>query len=57
VGYNVLCLCLVCYAGLLLVCCVTCAGVRHFRHLQIMQMHVGYKGVPISLSDTRLVDK
>lgn len=56
-NYNIICLSLICYGILLLSCCVTCTGVRHFKHLQKMQMHVGYKGTPISLSDTRILDK
>jgi len=57
VNYNIICLSLICYGILLLACFVTCTGVRHFKHLQKMQMHVGYKGTPISLSDTRILDK
>jgi hypothetical protein len=57
VRYNIICLGLICYGVLLLACFATCTGVRHFKHLQKMQMHVGYKGTPISLSDTRILDK
>jgi hypothetical protein len=45
------------YAGLLIAFCGTYTGVQHFKHLQKMQMNVGYKGVPISISDTRILDK
>jgi hypothetical protein len=57
INYNIICLSIICYGVLLLACFVTCTGVRHFKHLQKMQMHVGYKGTPISLSDTRILDK
>lgn len=57
VNYNIICLSLICYGILLMACFVTCTGVRHFKHLQKMQMHVGYKGTPISLSETRIFDK
>lgn len=50
--YNLICLILVSYGTLLGACCTVCAGVRHFRHLQKMQIHVGYKGVPVSITDT-----
>jgi len=50
--YNLICLILVSYGTLLAACCTVCAGVRHFRHLQKMQIHVGYKGVPVSITDT-----
>ena len=52
VYYNLICLILISYGTLLAACCTVCAGVRHFRHLQKMQIHVGYKGVPVSISDT-----
>ena len=57
VNYNIICLGLICYGIFFLACFVTCTGLRHFKHLQKMQMHVGYKGTPISLSDTRILDK
>jgi len=54
---NIICLALISYGSLLLGCFATCAGVRHFKHLQRMQVHVGYKGVPVSISDQRIFDK
>ena len=51
---NFVVLLLISYGTLLVACCGTCAGVRHFKHLQRMQVHVGYKGVPIQISDKRL---
>jgi hypothetical protein len=50
--YNLVCLVLLSYGVLLAACCTVCAGVRHFRHLQKMQIHIGYKGVPVSIADT-----
>jgi hypothetical protein len=55
--HNLICLILVSYGVLMAACCTVCAGVRHFRHLQKMQIHVGYKGVPVSISDTKIFDK
>ena len=52
VYYNLICLIIISYSILFAACCTVCAGVRHFRHLQKMQIHVGYKGVPVSISDT-----
>ncbi len=54
VYYNIICLILIGYGTLLAACCTVCSGVRHFRHLQKMQIHVGYKGVPISITDTKI---
>lgn len=54
--YSLICLILVSYGALMMGCCVTCAGVRHFKHLQRMQIHVGYKGVPVSISEKKLND-
>lgn len=54
--YNLVCLILLSYGTLLAACCTVCAGVRHFRHLQKMQIHVGYKGVPVSISDSKIME-
>jgi hypothetical protein len=56
VYYNLVCLILLSYCTLLAACCTVCAGVRHFRHLQKMQIHVGYKGVPVSISDSKIME-
>ena len=45
------------YGILLLGCFSVCAGVRHYQHLQKMQVNVGYKGVPVSISSNRIIDK
>ncbi len=45
------------YGILLLGCFSICTSVRHFQHLQKMQVKVGYKGVPISISSNRILDK
>ena len=52
VYYNLICLILISYGILIASCCTVCAGVRHLKHLQKMEIHVGYKGVPVSISDT-----
>ena len=49
---NFICLILIVYGSLIAGCLTTCAGVRHFKHLQKMQVHVGYKGMPVSITDT-----
>jgi len=54
--YSLISLILVSYGALMAACCATCAGVRHFKHLQRMQIHVGYKGVPVSISEKKLND-
>jgi hypothetical protein len=54
--YSLICLILVSYGALMVGCGATCAGVRHFKHLQRMQIHVGYKGVPVSISEKKLND-
>jgi hypothetical protein len=54
---NLICLGIISYAILLIAIFGTYNGVQHFKHLQKMQMNVGYKGVPISISDTRILDK
>lgn len=38
-------------------CFSVCAGVRHYLHLQKMQVKVGYKGVPVSVTSNRIIDK
>lgn len=53
INYNITCLVLLCYGVLLMACFGVCASVRHFKHLQLMQVHVGYKGVPVMISEQR----
>lgn len=57
INFTITVLILLSYGSLLVACCGTCAGVRHFKHLQKMKIHTGYKGVPISISSQRLFDK
>lgn len=45
------------YGILLMVCFTVCAGVRHYRHLKNMQVKIEYKGVPVSISSNRIIDK
>lgn len=40
----------------MIACCGTCTGVRHFKHLQRMSINIGYKGVPVAISEKRLFD-
>ncbi len=56
VYYNFIVLILLSYGSLMVACCGTCAGVRHFKHLQRMSINIGYKGVPVSISEKRLFD-
>jgi hypothetical protein len=56
-NYNIICLALISYGILLISCFATSAGIKHFKHLQKMQVHIGYKGVPISISDLKIFDK
>jgi hypothetical protein len=51
INYNFIVMILLSYGSLLVACCATCAGVRHFKHLQKMKIHTGYKGVPVSITD------
>lgn len=48
---------LICYGILFGACFAACAGVRHFKHLQRMEVHVGYKGVDMTVSENRIFDK
>lgn len=57
IQYNFIMLLLISYGILLLGCFSICTGVRHFQHLQKMQVKVGYKGVPVSISSNRMFDK
>lgn len=57
IQYNVIMLCLISYGILLLSCFAVCAGVRHYQHLQKMQVKVGYKGVPVQVTSNRIIDK
>ena len=50
-------LALISYGVLFLACCGVCAGVRHFKHSQKMNIKVGYKGVPISISSNRILNR
>ena len=56
-NYNFIMLTIISYSILLLGCVSVCTGVRHFQHLQKMQVKVGYKGVPVSISSNRIIDK
>ena len=56
-NYNFMMLIIISYGILLLGCFSVCAGVRHYQHLQKMQVNVGYKGVPVSISSNRIIDK
>ena len=56
-NYNFIMLTVISYSILLLGCVSVCTGVRHFQHLQKMQVKVGYKGVPVSISSNRIIDK
>jgi len=53
VNYNFIVFLLISYATLMVACCATCSGIRHFKHLQKMSIHTGYKGVPVSISSQR----
>ena len=55
-NYNLIVLAIISYGILMLACCVVCAGVRHWKHLQKMQVHIGYKGIPVAISEKRLND-
>jgi hypothetical protein len=57
IEYNTIMLCLISYGILMISCFTVCAGVRHYQHLQKMQVKVGYKGVPVSISSNRIIDK
>lgn len=57
IQYNFIMLVIISYSILLLGCFSICMGVRHFQHLQKMQVKVGYKGVPVSISSNRILDK
>lgn len=57
IEYNTIMLCLICYGILLLACFTVCTGVRHYQHLKKMQVKVEYKGVPVSISSNRIIDK
>ena len=57
IQYNFIMLVIISYSILLLGCFSICTGVRHFYHFQKMQVKVGYKGVPISISSNRILDK
>ena len=50
-------LCLISYGILFLSCFSICTNVRHFQNNRRMQVKVGYKGVPISISSNRMLDK
>ena len=54
--YNIVALILLSYGSLMVACCGTCAGVRHFKHLQKMRIVTGYKGVPVAISEQRIFD-
>jgi hypothetical protein len=56
VYYNFVVLLLLSYGSLMVACCGTCAGVRHFKHIQRMKISTGYKGVPVAISEQRIFD-
>lgn len=57
IRYNFTMLAIISYGVIVLACLSVCAGVRHYLHLQKMQVSVGYKGVPVTISSNRLGDK
>ena len=56
-NYNYTMLAIISYSILLLGCFSVSSGVRHYQHLQRMQVKVGYKGVPVAVSSNRIIDK
>jgi hypothetical protein len=56
VYYNFIVLILISYGTLLVACFGTCSSVRHFKHLQRMKINIGYKGVPVAISEQRIFD-